>query len=172
MVGVIGDPLVAASYSAALRPDHIIVHLVGTPRPAPWKGASFERVDLGSARELAAAVAQRPVAHIIYVSVAHPAPVMRAYTKARTKAEAILWATGAPLTILRPWYILGPGHRWPMALAPLYWMAERVPATRDGALRLGLVSLSQMVTALVQAVEQAGPSTRVLDVAHIRANAQ
>ena len=23
-------------------------------------------------------------------------------------------------TILRPWYVLGPGHRWPYALKPMY----------------------------------------------------
>ena len=50
---VIGDPLAAASYSAALRPDHVMIHLVGTPRPAPWKGAAFDRVDLGSVQQLA-----------------------------------------------------------------------------------------------------------------------
>jgi uncharacterized protein YbjT (DUF2867 family) len=87
---------------------------------------------------------------------------------ARRRAEAVLRATDLPLTILRPWYVLGPGHRWPIALQPLYWMAERVPSLRDGARRLGMVTLEQMVSALVSAVETAGIQTRVWDVEHIR----
>jgi uncharacterized protein YbjT (DUF2867 family) len=169
---IIGDPLDASTYSASLRPDHVVVHLVGTPKPAPWKGASFERVDFGSVRQLASAVATRPVAHIVYVSVAHPAPVMRDYTDARVKAEAVLQATTIPLTILRPWYILGPGHRWPWALVPFYRIAERIPSMRESALRLGLVTLEQMIAALVSAVEHAGDSSRVLDVSQIRAGSQ
>ena len=35
-------------------------------------------------------------------------------------------------TIVRPWYVLGPGHRWPLALVPLYRLAERFPSSRKG----------------------------------------
>jgi hypothetical protein len=56
-------------------------------------------------------------------------------------------------TVLRPWYVLGPGHRWPVVLLPFYALAERIPAWRDGALRLGLVRLEQMATALTCAIE-------------------
>ena len=168
VTAVIGDPLEAGSYASALRPDHCVVHLVGTPRPAPWKAESFERVDLGSVQQLAAATAASPVAHIVYVSVAQPAPLMRAYVDARRRAEGVLHATGLPLTILRPWYVLGPGHRWPIILVPLYWAAELVPPMRDEARRIGFVTLEQMVTALVYAVESAAARTRVFDVKTIR----
>jgi uncharacterized protein YbjT (DUF2867 family) len=166
---VIGDPLDATTYAFALRPDHVVVHLVGTPKPAPGKGESFRRVDLGSVQQLARAVVQSPVAHIVYVSVAQPAPTMHAYIDARRRAEAALQETKLPLTILRPWYVLGPGHRWPIALLPLYWIAERIPSLRDGARRLGLVTLAQMVSALTNAVETAGNETRIWDVDQIRA---
>jgi hypothetical protein len=64
--------------------------------------------------------------------------------------------------------VLGPGHRWAAALAPLYWMAERVPSSRDTARRLGLVTLAQMVAALVYAVEHPPEATRVVEVPDIR----
>jgi hypothetical protein len=64
--------------------------------------------------------------------------------------------------------VLGPGHRWAAALAPLYWMAERVPSSRDTARRLGLVTLAQMVAALVYAVEHPPDATRVVEVPDIR----
>ena len=43
-----------------------------------------------------------------------------------------------------PWYVLGPGHRWPYLLLPMYKLMELLPSTRAGATRLGLVTLEQM----------------------------
>jgi uncharacterized protein YbjT (DUF2867 family) len=75
------------------------------------------------------------------VGVAHPAPAMHAYIAARSACEAELQASMLNATILRPWYVLGPGHRWPYALIPFYWLAKRIPSTREGARRLGLVTV-------------------------------
>ena len=51
---------------------------------------------------------------MVYVSVAHPAPVMRDYIAARTEAEDAIRKARVNATILRPWYVLGPGGdgRW------------------------------------------------------------
>ena len=76
-----------------------------------------------------------------------------------------------PATVLRPWYVLGPGHRWPYALLPIYKLCEWLPATRAGARRLGLVTLKQMVAALVRAVEHPTSGFEVVDVPGIRAAA-
>ena len=168
-VAVVGDALDSSTYASALRPDHVVVHLVGTPKPAPWKSASFERVDLGSVQQLARAVSRSRVEHIVYVSVAQPAPLMRAYVDARRRAEAVLSGLSVPHTFVRPWYVLGPGHRWPIVLQPAYAAASRVPSLRDGARRLGLVTLDQMVSTLVTAVETAARTNRLYEVPQIRA---
>jgi uncharacterized protein YbjT (DUF2867 family) len=165
---VIGDALDGATYAAAIAPADTFVHLVGTPHPNPSKAREFERVDLASARAAVIAASAAGVGHFVYVSVAQPAPVMRAYIAARAAAEAHLRASGLNATILRPWYVLGPGHRWPYLLKPLYWLAERLPRTRDGARRLGLVTIDQMVAALVYAVENPTSGIRVVDVLAIR----
>ncbi|HYT96576.1 MAG TPA: hypothetical protein VEO36_04585 [Casimicrobiaceae bacterium] len=96
---------------------------------------------------------------------------MRAYVAARTVGEAAIAEAKLTATILRPWYVVGPGHRWPIVLKPLYWISERPPATRDTALRLGLVTLEQMVAALVRAMEEPPPAStiRIVDVPAIRA---
>lgn len=167
---VIGDALHGASFAAQIPPGATVVHLVGTPHPGPGKAAEFQRVDLASARALATAIGAARVAHLVYVSVAHPAPVMHAYVEARRQGEIILREIGMPLTIVRPWYVLGPGHWWPLALLPAYWLGERLPATRHGARRLGLVTRSEMTGALAQAVVSPPPQrVRVLDVPAIRA---
>ena len=158
--------------SGALRAGDTVVHLIGTPHPNPSKAAEFERVDLGSARVCASAAAAAGVAHIVYVSVAQPAPMMQAYIEARRAAEATIAATRIAASFVRPWYVLGPGHRWPYLLAPFYALAELLPATRDTARRLGLVTLAQMTRALVRAVENppAPHGTRVVEVPEIRAS--
>jgi uncharacterized protein YbjT (DUF2867 family) len=168
---VVGDALDAASFAGGLDATTTLVHLVGTPHPDPSKAAEFERVDLASIRASVAAAARAGIAHLVYVSVAQPAPVMRAYVAARAQGEAEIARARLTATVLRPWYVIGPGHRWPLLLAPLYRVAQWLPATRATARRLGLVTLDQMVRALVHAVEHppAAGTTATVDVEAIRA---
>jgi hypothetical protein len=72
------------------------------------------------------------------------------------------------VTIVRPWYVLGRGHRWPYVLSPMYWLCERIPSTREGARRLGLVTLGQMTQTLVSAVENPIIGARFVEVPQIR----
>ena len=168
---VIGDALRPETFDGAIGPADTLIHLVGTPHPGPAKAAEFRAVDLASIRASAAVARAAGIRHLVYVSVAQPAPVMRAYIAARREGEALVWATGLPATVLRPWYVLGPGHRWPAVLLPLYAVLERLPATREGAARLGLVTRRQMVAALLRAVEHPTDGVRVVEVPHIRAAA-
>lgn len=168
-LAVVGDALDSHSLLTALRPMDTLVHLIGTPHPGPSKAAEFLRVDLASAKAAAMAAQTAGVSHFVYVSVAQPAPVMAAYVAARAAGEKAIADAGLTATVLRPWYVIGPGHRWPLLLVPFYAVAELVPAWRDGARRLGLVTLGQMTDALVRAVENPPPpgSSRVVDVTAI-----
>lgn len=161
------DLLDAGAYARAARDHDTLVHLVGVAKPSPAKAAQFESIDLASA-EAAAAAASAGIRHVVYVSVAQPAPVMQAYQSARRRAEAALRATGVPCTFLRPWYVIGPGHYWPLPLWPIYKVLEWVPPTRDGALRLGLIGVDTILTCLVHAVENPPRDTRIWDVPAMR----
>ncbi len=163
-----GDALHGVSYAAQVAPADTFVHLVGVSHPSPRKAQEFLRVDLASVQAAVAAASAAGVEHFIYVSVAHPAPAMQAYVAARMQGERILRDSGLPATILRPWYVLGPGHWWPVLLMPGYWLAELLPNSRETARRLGLVTIGQMIRALVHAVEEPVAGLRVLDVPHIR----
>ena len=167
---VVGDALDAASFAAAVSSTDTVIHLVGTPHPSPSKAAEFQRVDLASARASVAAARVAGATHYVYVSVAHPAPVMHAYIEARSAAERAIADARLTATIVRPWYVLGPGHRWPLFLLPVYAVARLIPSTRDGARRLGLVTLQQMVVTLVTAVEHppAAGQIRIVEVPEIR----
>lgn len=165
---VIGDPLNAETFTESVRGNDTLVQLVGVPKPSPWKGAQFRAIDGPSARASIAAASTAAVRHVVYVSVAHPAPIMREYIAVRRDCEAAIAAAGLLATVLRPWYILGPGHWWPLALLPVYRVLEQVPATKEAAMRLGLVTIREMLTALLWSIEQPPVKTRVIDVPQIR----
>jgi uncharacterized protein YbjT (DUF2867 family) len=168
-----GSALNPDDVARALTPGCTLVLLVGTPHPSPAKAREFQAVDLASVQAAAIAIERSPVAHVVYVSVAHPAPVMEAYIAVRSEGERLLRETGVPLTVLRPWYVLGPGHWWPIALFPIYKLLEQLPSKRDTALRLGLVTHGQMVASLAAAAGGSPPaSTRIVDVPGIRQGIQ
>jgi len=165
---VVGDALDQATFAMHIRPSDTFVQLVGVPHPGPAKAEQFRKIDLVSARASVAAASANGIEHFIYVSVAQPAPIMKVYQEVRAEGERLIRASGMNATILRPWYILGPGHWWPYFLVPAYRLCERIPATRAGALRCGLVTLKQMVNALIAAVESPASGIKVIEVPGIR----
>jgi uncharacterized protein YbjT (DUF2867 family) len=169
-VPIVGNALDVGSFVSAVQPGDTFVHLVGTPRPSPAKAQEFLKVDLPSVHAAIAAARHARVAHFVYVSVAQPAPVMKAYIEVRAEGERTIREAGLTATVLRPWYVLGPGHRWPVLFLPAYALAKLVPSWRESSERLGLVTLPQMVGALVRAVETPPPAAtlRVLEVPEIR----
>ena len=165
-----GDALDINSFSSQIPPAETFVQLVGVTHPNPAKKDEFRAVDLGSARAAIDAARQAGVKHFVYVSVAQPAPVMKFYVAVRAEVEQMIRESGLNATILRPWYVLGPGRRWPLFLKPMYWLMEQIPATRESARRLGLVTIEQMVGALAYAVENPAKGVRILGVPEIRGN--
>lgn len=165
-----GDALDKNSFTSQIPPAETFVQLVGVTHPNPAKKDEFRAVDLGSARAAIQAARQAGVTHFVYVSVAQPAPVMKFYVAVRAEVEQMIRESGLNATILRPWYVLGAGRRWPLFLKPMYWLMERIPATRESARRLGLVTIGQMVSALAYAVENPTQGVRILGVPEIREN--
>jgi uncharacterized protein YbjT (DUF2867 family) len=150
-----------------LRAD-TFVQLVGVAHPNPSKAAEFRAIDQTAGCAGAEAAARCGVRHFVYVSVAQPAPVMKAYIVARSAVEERIRQLSLNATILRPWYVLGPGHRWAVLLKPLYVLLGLLPQTRVSANRLGLVTDEQMNAALVNAVETPSEGIRIVEVPQIR----
>ena len=163
-----GDALRAETYASSIAPADTFVHLVGVSHPGPSKAEEFRNVDLVSCREAVSAAKQAGIRHFVYLSVARPAPMMKAYQAVRAEGEAMVIAAGIPATFVRPWYVLGPGRSWPRMLQPFYAIARLFPATRDGANRLSLVTLEQMTQTLTWAVENPPARLRVFEPTEIK----
>ena len=165
---IIADPLREDSYTESVRGCDTFIHLIGVPHPSPAKAAQFRAIDLPSVKVAVKAAADAGVRHFIYLSVAQPAPMMQAFIAVRAEGETLIRASGMKATFVRPWYVLGPGHRWAYALLPFYKIAELLPTTRESANRLGLINISQMLNALVWSVENVPENVRIVDVPKIR----
>ncbi len=165
---VIGNALDGSTFGSEVKGIDTFVQLVGVPKPSPWKGAQFRAIDLVSARASLETAKRAAVNHFVYVSVAHPAPIMKTYIEVRTQCEALIRTSRLRATFLRPWYILGPGHRWPLLLLPAYSLMSLLPSTREAAARLGLVTVEDMLVTLVWAIEHPPSEIRVIDVPEIR----
>lgn len=163
-----GDALDAKSYASNIAPADTFVQLVGVSHPNPSKAAQFRSIDLASGQSAVDAAKSAGVRHFVYISVAHPAPIMKAYIEVRVQCEALIRQSGMDATILRPWYVLGPSHRWPYLLIPIYKVMELLPSTRAGATRLGLVTRHQMVQSVVHTIETPAQGVRIVEVPEIR----
>jgi uncharacterized protein YbjT (DUF2867 family) len=163
-----GNALDPASWTGSVAPADTFVHLVGTPHPNPAKAAQFQAVDLTSIRAAVQAATAAGARHFVYMSVAHPAPVMHAFIEVRKQGEALVRASGLAATILRPWYVLGPGHRWAHLLRPLYAIARLIPSMREGAERLALVPRAAVIDALVRSIESPPDGVKVIEAPAIR----
>ena len=165
---VVADPLRLDSYTEWVRGADTFVHLIGVAHPSPAKAKEFREIDLPSVQVAVKAARDGGIRHFIYLSVAQPAKMMQAFIAVRSEGERLIRESGISATFIRPWYVLGPGHRWAYALLPFYWLCERMPATKESARRLGLVTISQMLDTLVWAVENPASGVRILDVPKIR----
>ena len=165
---VFGDALKKETFAHLVKPSDTFVQLVGTPKPSPAKGKEFREIDLPSVQAAVAAAVENNIKHFVYVSVAHPAPIMKDYIAVRMEGEKLIRESGMNATIIRPWYVLGPGHWWAYTLLPIYKVMELIPSTRERATRLGLVKLDRMIAALFNSIVNPSEGLRVLNVPDIR----
>jgi uncharacterized protein YbjT (DUF2867 family) len=151
---VISDPFDASAFAKYLERDSTFVQLLGVSRPGPSKKDLFEKIDAASAKASVAAAKMAGCAHFVYVSVAQmPTSIMYDYQMCRAKCEKVIRESSLKASIIRPWYIVGPGHYWPLIFLPLFKLLEIIPKTATKAKALRLVSLKQMLLTLVYAVE-------------------
>jgi uncharacterized protein YbjT (DUF2867 family) len=151
---VIASAFDAKSFSKEIPANATFIQLLGVAHPGPKKKEQFKTIDLASAKASALAAKDAGVKHIIYVSVAQiPTNIMKDYQQCRADGEAFIRATEIPATFIRPWYVVGPAHYWPLLFSPLFKILEWIPSTSQKAKALRLVSLKQMLNTLVYAVE-------------------
>ena len=168
---IAGDPFDALTFEKYISPSDILVQLLGVPHPSPKKKELFKTIDLASVRESAKGASEAGVKYFVYVSVAQaPTRIMKDYQIARAEGESIIRKTGMNATFIRPWYVVGRGHYWVLLLYPLFKILELIPATKEKAKKLSLITISQMLDALLFAIENPNEGIRIIEIGDIKNN--
>ena len=167
---VIADPFDANSYVKTIPENSIFIHLLGVSHPGPKKKLLFYSVDLASLKMSVEAAKRANSVHFVYVSVAQfPTKIMADYQEERRQGEQAVLGSGIPSIFIRPWYVTGPGHYWPLFLQPAFKLLELIPSTSIQAKSLALVSLRQMLAALKQIIINRPPEiNRIVEVEDIK----
>lgn len=163
-----GNALDSNTFKDKIPPSETFIQLIGTPHPGPGKKKQFENIDLVSVRESVLAAKDSGIKHFIYMSVAEPAPVMHDYIHVRKQGEEMIRKSGMNATFLKPWYVLGPGHYWPYPLLPFFKILEFIPGIRDIVIRLGFVTIKNMINSIVFAVENPVDGIRYITAEQIK----
>ena len=165
---ITGNALDASSYQDKIEPSSIFVHLVGVAHPSPSKKEQFKKIDLVSIQEAAKAAVYAHVDHFIYLSVSqYPTKIMREFQQVRAEGERLLLQTGLKTSFIRPWYVLGPGHWWPILLKPFLLLAKYA-GKREAVENLDTVTLPQMINILLYAIKNPPGRNPVYDVPAIK----
>jgi len=168
-VPVIANAFDAKTFQDEIPEDSIFVQLLGVPHPSPGKKELFKSIDLVSVQASATAAKHSRARHFVYVSVAQtPTKMMQDYQQCRAAGETSIVEAGLSATFIRPWYVVGPKHYWPLFFQPLFKILEIIPATSQKAKALRLVYLQQMLKALMFAIENPVKGIRVFEIADIR----
>jgi len=168
-IPVVSDPFDANAFAGQVERGSTFIQLLGVGHPGPSKKELFYKIDFASVSASVAAATQAGCEHFVYISVAQtPTSVMHDYQVCRAKCEKIITQASLKASIIRPWYIIGPGHYWPILFLPLSKLLEIIPATSAKAKALRLVFLSQMLNTLLYAVEHPPEQVSVFEIEEIR----
>ena len=166
---VIGNPFDANTFQGSVPAGSVFIQLLGVPHPSPKKAEQFREIDLCSVKASADAALNAGVSHFIYVTVAMiPSKLMQAYQEVRKQGEEYCLDKKLNCTFIRPWYVLGPGHWWPVLLLPFYGLAEIIPSLKMKARSMALVTINQMLHTLLFAAESEPLPLRILEIKNIR----
>lgn len=165
---ITGDALKAETFRDKIFPCETFVQLTGVAHPGPGKEHLFKEIDLASVQASVENAKYAGIKNFIYISVTNPAPVLKAYVDVRVEGERLIKESGMNAYIIRPWYIIGPGHYWPLILAPLYFLAGLIPSLKDKAIDLGLVKLEKVIKSLMYAVDNPMPGVRIITMKQLK----
>ncbi len=166
---VVGNPFDAKTFQSFIPNQSIFIQLLGVAHPSPKKAQQFRDIDLKSVRASVDAASLAGVSNFIYVSVAMVSGnLMKAYQDVRREGERYCLEKKLNCTFIRPWYVLGPGHWWPVLLLPIYGIAELNTSWRLKFRSMALVTIRQMINALEYAATSEPQPFRILEIKDIR----
>jgi NADH dehydrogenase len=132
-----------------------VIHLVGIIREAPRKGVTYERLHVDATKNVVNAATSRGIRRFIHMSALGADPEgPTGYFRSKGRAEQIVRASELDWTIFRPSVVFGPGDDFVNMLGGQVRAFPVVPVIGDGAYTLQPVSVGDVVSGFVDALEQ------------------
>jgi nucleoside-diphosphate-sugar epimerase len=160
-----GDVTDPASVRSALGDAAAIVHMAAATSAGRLDPATAYRVNVGAATALVEAM-RGTAARLIVLSTQHvylPAPGL--YGRTKRMADRVFLESGAPVTILRPSLVYGPGTRGVFArLAGLTERLPVMPVIGPGTWRMRPLFLEDLVDVILALVARPDLTGRIYDV--------
>jgi uncharacterized protein YbjT (DUF2867 family) len=140
-----------ASVEAAMRGSHVAINLVGI---LAQSGAQTFDAVMGTGAGTVAKAAAAIGARVVHVSaIGADAHSLSRYARAKAAGEKAVLAAVPAATILRPSVLFGPEDQFTNRFAALARMAPAVPLIGGGGTRLQPVYVSDVATAVADAVD-------------------
>lgn len=149
-----GDVTDAVSLVGALEGCDAVIHLVGIIREFPGRGITFKKMHVEATRNILEAAQEQGVQRYLHMSSNGTAEhSSTGYHRTKWQAEELVRASSLDWTIFRPSLIFGPGSEFVNMLVGLIRRIPVVPVLGDGQYRMQPVSLEQVATSFVSALQ-------------------
>ncbi|WP_303721443.1 complex I NDUFA9 subunit family protein [Malonomonas rubra] len=150
----IGDTTRPESLTEALAGCDAVIHLVGIIREYPHRGITFQKLHTESTRNMLETAKDQGVTRFLHMSAnGTRADAVTNYHKTKWAAEQLVRQSGLDWTIFRPSLIYGPSDQFINMLAALIRKLPVVPVIGDGKYRLQPVSVKDVATGFVRALD-------------------
>jgi len=163
-----GDVTDAATLKPAVEDCTAIVDCVqfpSSPVEQPRKGRTFERVDLGSVRNLLANADAAQIRRFVYLSgtnLSETSPLPSHRAKAR--AERAIIESGIPYTFVKPSMVVGEGSRPMHMLATLIRRAPFIPVIGGGESKIQPVYVGDVARLVADALDAPAAAHRAIEI--------
>lgn len=150
----VGDTTRPESLQGAITGCDAVVHLVGIIREFPGRGITFEHLHTESTHNMLQAAAEQGAKRFLQMSANGTRPdAVTAYHKTKWAAEVAVRQSALEWTIFRPSLIFGPNDQFVNMLAQLIRKLPLTPVMGDGRYRIQPVSVADVATGFVKALE-------------------
>jgi NADH dehydrogenase len=149
-----GDVTDAASLVGGLQGCDAVIHLVGIIREFPRRGVTFKKMHVEGTENVLEAAQEQGVGRYLHMSSNGTRErSSTGYHRTKWQAEEMVRDSKLEWTIFRPSLIFGPGSEFVHMISEVIRRLPVVPVLGDGQYRMQPVSLKEVATSYVKALE-------------------
>jgi uncharacterized protein YbjT (DUF2867 family) len=158
-----GDITHAETLRGVLRPEDIVIHLVGIIEE---KGdATFQSIHVEGTKNLVAEAAKAGVRHFFYQSaLGADKNSWSGYLKTKAEAEEMVMQSGIPWTIFRPSLIVGPWDGFTRKIMDMLKFSPVIPLPGEGKAKFQPIYIEDWLTCINRVIDEPATFCGTFDI--------